>query len=73
VSLEDGKLTPGMVRVSIKQERDDGQFVVDMTEVPGNLVSSPTSPDNDLRQGAAVRKISDGFVQGYQRLVGLPR
>ena len=55
------------VTVTIRCEREDGQFTVAQTTVPDDLKVA----GHEL-QYSAERIVSEGFVEAYKRLMGLP-
>ena len=54
------------MKVTIRCERDDGQFALSVTEVPDDLADR----ERDQQRGAEV-KIVAGFVECYRRAAGL--
>ena len=56
------------VTVTIRCERDDGQFTIAQTTVPANLQAA-----GGASQSGAERKIAEGFVVAYRQLMDLPR
>lgn len=63
----DRRTEPGKVTVTIRCERDDGQFTIVETLVPGDLVGTKRERQYDVEN-----KIARGFVDAYARLMRLP-
>lgn len=56
-----------MITVTIRCERNDGQFTIAQTTVPAGL----NTASREL-QATAERIAADGFAEAYVRLAGLP-
>lgn len=60
----------GKVKVTLRLERGDGQFVVSQTAIPGDLAEPPMGIRMNLDGHWLL--LGDEFKAAYVRLIGLP-
>lgn len=68
---EDHAAGPGKVRLTVRLERADGQFVTSTTTVPDDLLDD-TGMNRHVRHDLARDEAADGFSEAYRRLMELP-